>query len=62
MAMRERISDLWWEMSIKHIAMELDVPAQTILSSARVMGLPSRAIAAPPPERERDASGDGTSP
>jgi hypothetical protein len=58
--MRARICDLWWQMSIRDMASELDVTAQCITATAVALDLPQRPISAPPPGVVRDVPGDGT--
>jgi hypothetical protein len=44
-AVRDRVVELWPTMSIRDIALELDIPVNAVINDAELRGLGSRPIA-----------------
>jgi hypothetical protein len=47
-AVRDRVVELWPTMSIRDIAIELDIPVNAVINDAELRGLGSRPIARQP--------------
>jgi hypothetical protein len=47
-AVRDRVVELWPTMSIRDIAIELDIPVNGVINDAELRGLGSRPIARQP--------------
>jgi hypothetical protein len=47
-ALRDRVVELWPTMSIRDIAIELDIPVNAVINDAELRGLPSRPISRQP--------------
>jgi hypothetical protein len=47
-AVRDRVVELWPTMSIRDIALELDIPVNAVINDAELRGLGSRPIARQP--------------